>query len=39
MSSEEEKLLINIFGGEYKPTEKDIQMDGKSISIEYCGTC
>lgn len=39
MSIEEQKLLKNIFGEQWQPTEKDLQMEGKRISIEYCSTC
>lgn len=35
----EQETLAKIFGEEYTPTEKEIQMDGKVIRIEYCGLC
>jgi len=35
----EEKTLAKIFGTEYKPTEKEIQMEDKVIRLEYCGLC
>jgi hypothetical protein len=35
----ENEILAKIFGEEYKPTEKEVQMGGKDIRLKYCGLC
>lgn len=35
----EGKLLAAIFGGEYKPSEREIKMGDKNIRIRFCGCC
>lgn len=35
----EGKLLSEIFGGEYKPSDREIKMGDKNIRIKFCGLC
>lgn len=35
----EQRLLAQIFGEKYVPSEKDLQMEGKNIRLKYCSLC